>query len=85
MSVQKKTLGVKGETGLLTHAALRCGQGFGPVPRKKGMAVNLCGKVAVFLMELHDILSLIGYVLMEPAPNAEPDVTAHGSLLRVSE
>ncbi len=49
------------------------------------MAVNLCAKVAVFLMELHDILSFRGYLLMESAQNAEPDVTDHCLLLRVSE
>jgi DNA-binding NarL/FixJ family response regulator len=39
------------------------------------MSVYLCGKVPAFLMQLHGILSFVGFVLIEPAPNAELMVT----------
>jgi hypothetical protein len=80
----KEGMGVKRETVFPTYAPLRCAQGFGPQPRKQGMAVHLCGKIAVLLTALHDILNFGGYLQTESAPNAEPDVAAQGLLLRVS-
>jgi hypothetical protein len=55
------------------------------ISQKQGRAVHLHGKVAVFLATLYDILGIRGYLLTESAPNAQPDVTGHCSLLLVSE
>jgi hypothetical protein len=66
-----ENFGVKRGTDFLIPAPLRCGQGFGPEPRKQAMTVNLCGKVLVFAMELHDTLPFRSHLLMESVPHAE--------------